>query len=84
MMLIHQVEFYLCSAAQEGYNGGRQYIFSLESDEIFEEWDSFIEKQAALCFKRHTKRSQLEELRVGLHPPDCPRHHHASSLKSSA
>ena len=53
------------SDLQEGYNGGRQYIFSLESEKIFEEWDSFIEKQAAICFKNHTKRSKLEELRVG-------------------
>ena len=54
----------IINTTADGYNGGRQYIFSLESDELFKEWDAAIEKQAAICYKEHNKQTRLEAARV--------------------
>jgi hypothetical protein len=54
----------MINICQDGYNGGRQYIFSLENQQIFDEWDAFIEQHAALARKNFHKRSVLEEMRV--------------------
>ena len=45
-----------------GWN--RQYVFNVESMEMFEEWDSFLESQVSRAKQTVSKRTRFEKAKV--------------------
>mmetsp|Transcript_5695 Transcript_5695/g.18351 ORF Transcript_5695/g.18351 Transcript_5695/m.18351 type:complete len:285 (-) Transcript_5695:2674-3528(-) len=52
---------FVIDTVDEGYNGGRQYVFAVENEEQLQSWTQAIKKQAAICFKQHRNLSIFEE-----------------------
>ena len=54
----------IVNTIENGYNCGRQYIFSVDDEGRFEEWSQFRAKQAALSYKLHCKHSRTQKTKV--------------------
>ena len=52
------------NTVENGYNCGRQYIFSMDDEGRFQEWSQFIAKQALISFKLHCKHTRTQKTKV--------------------
>jgi len=58
----HRIAF-VVETIHGGYNGGRQYIFSVENEDQFLSWTQAILKQAAISAKQYRNLSIVEQLK---------------------
>jgi hypothetical protein len=60
------------NTVENGYNCGRQYIFSLDSEERFLEWSKFIEEHAKASLKAHHNLTSIQRAKVLGMPDPSP------------
>ncbi len=52
------------STEEDGYNCGRQYVFSFEGEAALSGWVLVIKSQAAVCRRLYSKKTRVQHAQV--------------------
>ena len=60
----HETLAIVISTDEDGYNCGRQYVFSFEGETALSGWLMVIKSQAAVCRRLFSKKSRVQHAQV--------------------